>query len=206
MADGDSHPITEETAASVDAGLKEALRQLGPAAFTSIPKRIGRYRVDRQLGRGGFGVVFLAQDEQLNRSVAVKVPHVAPTSRPTDAEAYLAEARTVANLRHPAIVPVFDVGSTDEFPCYIVSEFIAGTDLAKRIKQRRLSYFEAVELVAVVAEALHFAHKQGVVHRDVKPGNILIGTDSKPYVVDFGPALREENVGKGREWVGRPPI
>ena len=156
------------------------------------------------LGKGGFGLVYLAQDEQLNRPVAVKVPHAKLISKPEDAEAYLAEARTVANLDHPHIVAVYDVGSTVDCPCYVVSKYIQGTDLATKLKQQRLQYREAAELVATVADALHYAHKQGLVHRDVKPGNILIGNDGKPYVVDFGLALREENIGKGPKYAGTP--
>jgi serine/threonine protein kinase len=89
-------------------------------------------------------------------------------ARAEDAEAYLVEARTVANLDHPNIVPVHDAGSTDEFPCFIVSKYIDGTDLATRLKQCRLSIHESVELEATVAEALHHAHKQGLVHRDIQ--------------------------------------
>ncbi len=168
------------------------------------PQRIGRYRIEKVLGKGGFGLVYLAQDEQLNRRVAIKVPHAKLIAKPEDAEAYLAEARTVANLDHPGIVPVHDVGSTEDCPCYVVSKYIEGTDLAAKLKQQRIPYREAAELVATVAAALHYAHKQGLVHRDVKPGNILIGKDGKPYVVDFGLALREENVGKGPKYAGTP--
>ena len=156
------------------------------------------------LGQGSFGLVYLAHDEQLNRPVAVKVPHARLITQPEDAEAYLAEARTVANLDHPGIVPVYDVGSTENCPCYVVSKFIDGTDLSKRLKLGRLDYREAALLVATVADALHYAHKHGLVHRDVKPGNILIGNDGKPYVVDFGLALREENIGKGPRFAGTP--
>ena len=172
--------------------------------LTEHPQRIGRYRIEKVLGQGSFGLVYLAHDEQLNRPVAVKVPHARLITQPEDAEAYLAEARTVANLDHPGIVPVYDVGSTENCPCYVVSKFIDGTDLTKRLKLERLDYREAALLVATVADALHYAHKQGLVHRDVKPGNILIGNDAKPYVVDFGLALREENIGKGPRYAGTP--
>ncbi len=169
-----------------------------------LPERIGRYRVERLLGKGGFGVVYLAHDEQLDRPVAVKVPHARLVPRVEDAEAYLAEARTVANLDHAHIVPVHDVGSTDEFACYVVSKYIDGVDLATTLKQNRLSLAESVELVATVAEALHYAHKQGLVHRDIKPGNILTDNQGKPFVVDFGLALRERDVGKGPRYAGTP--
>lgn len=174
------------------------------AAPANRPEQIDRYRIESVLGKGGFGVVYLAYDEQLKRSVAVKVPHDRLIVRPDDAEAYLAEARTVASLDHPNIVPVFDVGATDECPCYVVSKYVEGTTLGKKAAQSRLGYTESASIVALVADALHYAHKQGLVHRDVKPGNILIDKESTPYVVDFGLALREENVGKGPKYAGTP--
>ena len=93
----------------------------------------------------------IAHDEQLDRLVAIKVPHAKLISQPDDAEAYLAEARTVANLDHPGIVPVHDVGSTDDCPCYVVSKYIEGTDLSAKLTQSRLKYRDAAELVATVA-------------------------------------------------------
>jgi serine/threonine protein kinase len=168
------------------------------------PPNIGRYRVERVLGKGGFGLVYLAHDEQLRRLVAIKVPHRRLVSRPEDADAYLAEARTVANLDHPNIVPVHDVGGTEDFPYYVVSKYIDGTDLKSRLQQSRLALREVVELVATVAEALHYAHKQGLVHRDIKQGNLLLDKSSKPFVADFGLALREQDVGKGPRYAGTP--
>src|SRR5476651_2010172 len=175
-----------------------------PAMIAALPTHIGRYRVEKIFGQGGFGLVYLAHDGQLQRLVAIKVPHRKLVDRPEAAEAYLTEARTVANLDHPNIVPVHDVGSTDEFPCYVVSKYIDGTDLATRLKQSRLSIHETVELVATVAEALHHAHKQGLVHRDIKPSNILLDASGKPFVADFGLALREQDVGKGPRYAGTP--
>ena len=190
-----------ETAASPPAAPKSTV-DLEPSE--TPPRQIGRYRIERALGKGGFGLVYLAYDNQLQRSVAIKVPHARLVSRAEDAAAYLTEARTVANLDHPNIVPVYDVGSTEQFPCFIVAKYIDGTDLASRLKQSRLSIREAVELVALVADALHDAHKQGLVHRDIKPGNILLDREGKPYVADFGLALKEENLGRGSRYVGTP--
>jgi serine/threonine protein kinase/formylglycine-generating enzyme required for sulfatase activity len=181
-------------------GRERAARMAPESASTSI----GRYRVERVLGKGSFGLVYLAQDDQLQRPVAIKVPHPERVAQPEDAEAYLTEARTVANLDHPHIVPVYDVGSTKQFPCFVVSKYIDGTDLATRLKQSRLSIDEAVGLVVTVAEALHHAHKQGLVHRDIKPGNILLDRSGKPFVGDFGLALREQDVGRGPRYAGTP--
>jgi formylglycine-generating enzyme required for sulfatase activity len=168
------------------------------------PERIGRYRIERVLGKGGFGLVYLARDNQLERLVAIKVPHRKLVEEAGVADIYLTEARTVAKLDHPHIVPVYDVGETEQFPCYVVSKFIDGCDLAGKLKQSRLSQGDAVGLVATVAEALHHAHKQGLVHRDVKPGNILLDQANTPFVADFGLALRERDVGKGLGYVGTP--
>ena len=168
------------------------------------PTHIGRYRIEKVLGEGGFGRVYLAHDEQLQRLVAIKVPHAKLVARTIDAEAYLTEARVVASLDHSQIVPVYDVGSLPEYPCFVVSKYIDGTDLAGRLKQARLSFGEMVELVATVAEALHHAHRQGLVHRDIKPGNILLDKSGKAYVGDFGLALREQDVGTGPRYAGTP--
>jgi serine/threonine protein kinase/formylglycine-generating enzyme required for sulfatase activity len=169
---------------------------------TSIPERIGRYRVERVLGQGSFGIVYLAQDEELSRPVAIKVPHFLVQGKSGDT--YLAEARTVANLDHPNIVPVYDIGSTAQFPCFWVSKYIDGIDLATRLTTSRLTGREAAELTTAVADALHYAHQQGLVHRDVKPGNLLLDKSGKPFVTDFGLVLRERSLDLGPHFVGTP--
>jgi serine/threonine protein kinase len=174
------------------------------AAPPQPPQQIGRYRVERLLGEGGFGRVYLAHDDLLHRPVALKVPHRHRVSRPEDVEAYLAEARVLAGLDHPHIVPVHDVGHTEDGLCYVVSKWIEGSDLARAIRDARPPCTDSAGLVATVAEALHHAHRKGVVHRDVKPGNILIDATGKPYVADFGLALKEEDFGKGAPFAGTP--
>ena len=197
MDKGDTKPVTRT--------FGDDLRALiADAAPSELPERISRYRIEKLLGKGGFGLVYLAHDERLHRSVAIKVPHANRVARPEDADPYLAEARAVASLEHPHIVPVYDVGSTVECPFFVVSKYVEGTNLATRLKESRLSFQQASELVATVAEALHCAHKQGLVHRDVKPGNILLDGNGWAFVVDFGVALREEDVGKGPTYAGTP--
>ena len=198
MADSDPHGLTQDLSETVVSSAD------GSAEVGSLrhPGHIGRYRIEKVLGQGGFGIVYLAHDEQLERQVAIKVPHHKLVSQPQAAAVYIAEARTVANLDHPRIVPVYDVGSTDEYPCFIVSKYITGIDLAAKLKQGRLTSTQAAELIGTVAEALHYAHKKGLVHRDVKPGNILIEEDGRPWLVDFGLALREEDAGHAKRYVG----
>ena len=168
------------------------------------PARLGRYRIVGKLGSGGFGVVYRGYDDELRRDVAVKAPHRHRVAAPEDAEAYLTEARTVAGLNHPHIVPVFDLGRSEDGLCFVVSRFIQGADLSQRISETRPSFALSAALTANVAEALHHAHKCGLVHRDVKPANILIDNSGTPFLTDFGLALKEDDFGKGGDLAGTP--
>lgn len=178
----------------------EAVPIVSPSS--ELPQKIGRYRVEQLLGIGGFGQVFLAHDDDLGRTVAVKVPHRQRISQPEDLAEYMAEARLLASLDHPNIVPVYDVGCTDDGSCFIVSKLIDGSSLTE--SKSNMSPVEAATLIATVADALHYAHQKGLVHRDVKPANILLDSNGKPYVVDFGLALKEEDFGKGACAAGTP--
>ena len=182
----------------------EESHRVQSAIDATQPERVGRYRIEKLLGRGGFGRVYLADDEQLQRRVALKVPHKEVLGNTVDAQAYLAEARTVASLDHPSIVPVYDIGSSDDFPYFIVSKFVEGQSLAAKITQSRLTYESAAELIATIADALHYAHRLSLVHRDVKPGNILIDNAGTPFLVDFGLALHERDAGTGPKFAGTP--
>ena len=166
------------------------------------PTEIGRFRVKSVLGRGGFGVVYLAQDDDLNRLVAVKVPHRQVVEG--DSASWLEEARMVAALDHDNIVPVYDVGRTDDGDLFMVSKYIEGMTLAAQLRRTNFSYQQICELVATIANALHFAHQRGVIHRDVKPDNILIDSDQRPFLVDFGLALREGRIEKAGVQAGTP--
>ncbi|MGE3807506.1 MAG: serine/threonine-protein kinase, partial [Gemmataceae bacterium] len=175
------------------------------AALTepTLPERLGRYRILCKLGSGGFGVVYKGYDDDLRREVAIKVPHRDRLSA-GDAQAYLNEGRNLASLNHPNVVPVYDVGRTEDGLCYLVSAFIDGTDLVAWLKENRPSPREAVEMIRTVAQALHHAHRCGLVHRDIKPANILRARDGRIVVADFGLALREEDFGKGGGYAGTP--
>src|SRR5208282_4975566 len=107
-------------------------------------------------------------------------------------------------LDHANVVPVHDVGSSADCPCFVVSKYIEGSTLARKIKDDPLSVTPATALVTTIAETLHYTHQQGLVHRDIKPGNILLDTSGKPYVADFGLALREQELGKGPRYAGTP--
>jgi serine/threonine protein kinase len=199
----DSHD--QSTEAQQNAATRENASPEPPAQTPpEPPERVGRYRVLRVLGEGGFGRVYLAHDDDLHRPVALKVVRSQRFARGVDVDAYLEEARILAQLDHPHIVPVYDLGRTEDGLGYIVSKFIEGSDLAVVIRNTRPSHLQAADLVATVAEALHYAHGRGLVHRDVKPSNILIDTAARPCVTDFGLALKEERFGQGARLAGTP--
>ena len=164
-----------------------------------------RYRMIRLLGQGAFSRVYLAVDIELERQVAIKVPIAERFQGSDDADAYLAEARTVASLNHPHIVPVYDMGRTPEGAVFVVSRFIEGTTLEDKLKSNNPPVGDLVGLLKTVAEALHYAHGQQLIHRDVKPANILIEESTRaPFVADFGLAIREEDYAKQGGLAGTP--
>jgi formylglycine-generating enzyme required for sulfatase activity/tRNA A-37 threonylcarbamoyl transferase component Bud32/tetratricopeptide (TPR) repeat protein len=168
-------------------------------------QKIGRYRLVRVLGEGAFGRVYLAYDEKLLRQVAIKVPTAERFHEDEDAELYLQEARNVASLDHPNIVPVYDTGRMDDGSIYVVSKFIDGCTLRDRIKELRPDHDQAAGLLVKIAQALHHAHDRKLIHRDIKPANILIeDSTGTPYVADFGLAIREDEYLKDGQVAGTP--
>lgn len=147
----------------------------------------GRYCLEREIGRGGFGIVMLAYDRELHRQVAIKV---ARRTRDRGTDHLLEEGRKVAQLDHPNIVPVYDCGRIDDRTIFIVSKYIDGGSLSRLMALRRLPIEEAVAIARQVADALAHAHERGLIHRDLKPSNILIDSKNMAYVADFGLALR----------------
>ena len=160
-------------------------------APVTLPRQIGRYQVIRPLGRGGFGFVLLAHDPQLDRRVAIKIARTPPGADKQWQTKMLAEARTVARLKHPNIVAVHDAGEY-EGGVFVAMEYVEGGTLRERTASGPLPVEEAVRIMIQVADAVHYAHKRGIVHCDLKPGNILLEPDGTPKVADFGLALWDE--------------
>ncbi|MDZ4780432.1 MAG: serine/threonine-protein kinase [Planctomycetia bacterium] len=153
------------------------------------PRRLGHFELLERIGMGGFGAVWKARDTVLDRIVAVKVPRRSQLTN-AEAEYFLRDARAAAQLQHPNIVSVYEVGR-DGDTFFIASEFIEGANLQEWLKTRRLTVREAASLLAQIADGVHHAHERSVVHRDLKPGNILMDKASQPHVTDFGLAKRE---------------
>src|SRR5262249_18819658 len=142
---------------------------------------VGRFELIDTVGSGAFGTVYKARDSELDRIVAVKVPRAGNLASAADLDRFLREARSVGQLGHPAIVTVHEVGQDKDLP-YLVSDFVQGVTLADLMTGRRPPPRETAQLIAAVADALQYAHERGVVHRDVKPSNIMLGDDGAPHL------------------------
>src|ERR1051325_8737404 len=165
----------------------------------------GRYSLDRELGRGGMGIVFLAREVRLDRLVAIKL---LPPERAADAsirERFLREARMAAQLSHPNIIPIHAVEETSDF-VYFVMSYIDGETLTQRVQKRGpLPPSEGARVLREIAWALAFAHERGVIHRDIKPDNILLESGSgRALVADFGIAAMQQDVSPEGVVTGTP--
>lgn len=152
-------------------------------------QKLGRFELLERIGSGAFGTVYKARDPDLDRIVAVKVPRAGNLSSPEECNRFLREARSAARLRHPFIVSMYEVGQADDVP-FLVCEFVEGVSLKDWLSRGRMAPQDAALLLADVADALQHAHDQGVIHRDVKPGNILIERGRKPGSSHSGLSIR----------------
>ncbi len=157
--------------------------------------RLGRFELLEEIGVGSFGHVFRARDTELDRIVAVKIQRAGTVATDEEAQRFLREARSAAPLSHPLIVSLHDTGQTEDGVCFLVSEFVEGETLEVRLAGGRMGHRVAANLVSEIADALQYAHQHGVVHRDVKPSNVLIDSHGRPHITDFGLAKRDAGDG-----------
>ena len=152
----------------------------------TVPEQFGRYRIERELGRGGMGAVYLAHDGQLDRKVALKIPFFKNGDDAEAVERFYREARAMATVQHANLCPVFDVGQFDQWH-FLTMAFIDGEPLSKTLKEAgTLATIQALRLLKTVAMAVQKAHEAGIVHRDLKPANIMLTKDHEPIIMDFG--------------------
>src|SRR5262245_34680429 len=189
-------PVTADSDATLACGIpRPAPANWSRGLPSSLPCKLGRYELQKEIGRGGMGAVYLALDNQLGRHVALKVPLFLGPDADGMRQRFFREARAAALVEHPNICPIHDVGVIDGVH-YMTMAYIEGHPLARLIRADRLpSERSAAEVVRLVALAMAEAHAKGVIHRDLKPANILIDRDHRPVVTDFG--LARFHTGEG---------
>jgi serine/threonine-protein kinase len=158
-------------------------------------KTVGRFRIVSLLGTGGMGVVWKAEDTSLGRAVAIKFLPPEQAKSELARRRFLREAGAAANLSHASLATVYDVGEHDGEP-YIAMQIVEGRTVGQRLKQQSYAPAEAVRIIVQAARAIDYAHTQGVVHRDVKPGNIIVTNEGAVVVLDFGVALRSTDTSR----------
>jgi serine/threonine protein kinase/tetratricopeptide (TPR) repeat protein len=174
----------------VDAKAELHGKRVPPQA--ELPREFGDYELLEEIGRGGQGVVFRAWQKSLNRIVAVKIIGIGQLTTSVHFKRLRREAEAAAKLNHPGIVPIYEVGERDG-TYYFSMRFVEGDCLDEVIERRSKSVRQSAELIAKVARTVHYAHEHGILHRDIKPGNILLDSDGEPHLTDFGLARLVEH-------------
>jgi tetratricopeptide (TPR) repeat protein/tRNA A-37 threonylcarbamoyl transferase component Bud32 len=184
------HPDLAPDLADFLASLDKVDRAAAPLrALASPPRKFGEYELLEELGQGGMGVVYKARQMKPNRLVALKMIRAGEIASPSDVQRFRNEAEAAANLDHPAIVPIYEVGER-EGRLFFSMKLIENGSLARHLERLSADPRAAAALVAAIAQAVHHAHQHGVLHRDLKPANILLDLKDQPYVTDFGLAKR----------------
>jgi len=166
-------------------GLGGFVEENGETPPTGIPTHFGDYELQGEIGRGGQGVVYRARQKSLNRTVALKIIVLGHWATARHLKRFRLESEAAASLNHQSIVPIHEIGERDGC-CYFSMNLIEGGQLDEVVRREAISTRRAAELIAKLARTVHYAHEHGILHRDIKPGNILLDTEGEPHLTDFG--------------------
>ena len=198
------HPGRSDTTSATDEN--GAPNNKKSASAAELLGELGDYELLEEIGRGGQGVVFRARQKSLNRTVALKVISLGQWASKAHLKRFRLEAEAAARLEHPGIVPIHEVGERDG-SCYFSMKFIEGGQLDEVARREPMPIRHTVELIAKVARTVHYAHEHGILHRDIKPGNILLDAKGEPHLTDFGLARlveTESSVTQTLDVIGTP--
>lgn len=198
--------VFTETPGKADESERVTGKKNGTPYKKSTPRSLGDYELLDEIGRGGQGAVYRARQKSLNRTVALKVVSAGHWTTPARLKRFRLEAETAASLDNPNIVPIYEVGESDE-SCYFSMKLVEGPPLDQLVRRELFPIRRTVELIAKLARAVHYAHQRSVLHRDIKPGNILIDAKGEPHLTDFGLARlteTESTVTRTIETLGTP--
>jgi TolB-like protein/Tfp pilus assembly protein PilF len=206
-----TEPVTEadDTAHADDSARVDRIaagNRNGAPRKTSKPGNLGDYELLEEIGRGGQGIVYRARQKSLNRTVALKVLSTGHWTTQARLKRFQLEAETAASLDDPNIVPIYEIGECDG-SCYFSMKFVEGAPLDQLVRRGLLPIRRTAELIAKLARTVHYAHQRGILHRDIKPGNILVDAKGEPHLTDFGLARlteTESTVTRTIETLGTP--
>src|SRR6266487_1630622 len=179
-------------AANVEANAAAAPHSKKAARAVELLGELGDYELLEEIGRGGQGVVFRARQKSLNRTVALKIIGLGQWASKAHVKRFRLEAEAAARLDNPCIVPIYEVGERDGC-CYFSMKFVEGGQLDEAVRRTPMPIRQAAELMAKVVRTVHYAHEHGILHRDIKPGNILLDANDEPHLTDFGLARLVES-------------
>ncbi len=202
----DAVAVSDDCGSTENVEAKQAVQKKKTASVAKMLGKLGDYELLEEIGRGGQGVVFRARQKSLNRIVALKVIGLGQWATQAHLKRFRLEAEAAASLDHPCIVSIYEVGERDG-QCYFSMKFVEGGQLDEVVRRSPMAIRQAVELIAKVARTVYYAHEHGILHRDIKPGNILLDANGEPHLTDFGLARLvefESTVTRTLEVLGTP--